>query len=156
MRIDLRSFVTNGVKEVFDKMLSMGIRPVEISPTDTIEGSKVVGSVSFAGAILGSVNIHIPNQLSKVLAAGMLGLSPEDIEGDDEVNDVVGELSNMIGGYLKSRFCDAGFPCELSIPSVTKGSDFRVESLQWDTREKFGFEPDGGRIILEVFLKRGA
>lgn len=156
MNIDLKSFVVNGVKEVFDKMLSMPIKQITISPTDSIEGSKVVGSVSFAGAILGSVNIHIPNQLSKVLAAGMLGLSPEEIETEEEVNDVVGEMSNMIGGYLKSRFCDAGFPCELSIPSVTKGSDFKVESLKWDTHEKYGFQPDGGKIIVEVFLKKGA
>lgn len=156
MNVDLRSFVVNGVKEVFEKMLSMPIQAISVGPDESIEGSKVVGSVSFAGAILGSVNIHIPNELSKVLAAGMLGLSPEDIETEEEVNDVVGEMSNMIGGYLKSRFCDSGYPCELSIPSVTKGTDFKVESLKWDTHAKFGFQPEGGKIIVEVFLKKGA
>jgi len=153
MKIDLKSFVVNGVKEVFDKMLSMAVENVALSSNETIDGSKVVGSVSFAGTILGSVNIHIPAKLSKVLAANMLGLSPEDIEGEEEINDVVGEMSNMIGGYLKSRFCDAGYPCELSIPSVTKGTDFKVESLKWDRHEKFGFKEDGEKIIVEVFVK---
>jgi len=156
MKIDLGSFVVNGVKEVFDKMLSMSIENVAVSPNESIDGSKVVGSVSFAGAILGSVNIHIPANLTKVLAANMLGLSPEEIESEEEINDVVGEMSNMIGGYLKSRFCDAGFPCELSIPSVTKGSDFKVESLKWDRHERFGFKQDGDKIIVEVFVKGSA
>ncbi len=153
IQIDLNNFVLNGVKEVFDKMLSMPIQPTKLDEGETISGKRIVGSVSFAGAIMGSVNIHVPEPLSKVLAASMLGMEPEEIQGEEEVEDVIGEMSNMIGGYLKSRFCDAGYPCELSIPSITKGTDFKIESVKWDEHKKFGFLQDNGKLIVEVFMK---
>jgi len=46
----------------------------------------------------------------------MLGLPPDEITGETEVNDVVGEATNMLTGGLKSWLCDAGSDCAVSTP----------------------------------------
>jgi len=66
---------------------------------------------------------------------------------------VIGELSNMIGGDLKSRLCDAGLPCQLSIPSITSGSDFKIESRGWVRSERFVCANQGQSAIVEIFIK---
>ena len=51
--------------------------------------------------------------------------SRDKIEGEDDVKDVIREMCNMVGGNLKSAFCDAGLICEFSPPSFTTGNDFK-------------------------------
>ncbi|HEN21154.1 MAG TPA: chemotaxis protein CheX, partial [Desulfobacteraceae bacterium] len=71
-----------------------------------------------------------------------------------EIHDVIGEVSNIVGGSLKSRFCDSGLPCELSIPSITSGSDFHIESMNWARCERYIFGNKDHAGIVEVFIKK--
>ena len=68
---------------------------------------------------------------------------------------MIGELSNMIGGDLKSRLCDAGFECELSIPSITSGKDFNIESKGWAVNEAVCFQHGEHIALIEDFIKNG-
>lgn len=152
--LDLKNMVRSGMKEVFSTMLSMELMDAEAPGDDLAKGlPRIVGSVSFAGKAMGCVNVHVPEGFAREIAANMLGMDIAEIEGDDEVGDVIGEIGNMIGGYLKSRFCDSGLPCELSIPSVTSGTDFRMEATNWNTHESFFFRNGRKSVISEVFLK---
>jgi CheY-specific phosphatase CheX len=142
------------MKEVFSTMLSMELKDAEAPGTDLEKGlPRIVGSVSFAGKAMGCVNVHVPAGFAREITANMLGMELEEIEGEDEVGDVIGEIGNMIGGYLKSRFCDSGLPCELSIPSVASGTDFRMEATNWDIHESFSFRKSANSVMAEVFLK---
>ncbi|MFZ3048073.1 MAG: chemotaxis protein CheX, partial [Desulfatirhabdiaceae bacterium] len=152
-QLDLKSFAGNSTRDVFDTMLSMKMDPVAIETEGMILGSKVVGTVSFAGEVMGNICIHVTDLFARTMAAAMLGMEPDEMEDEDEVNDVIGEVSNMIGGDLKSRLCDAGFPCQLSIPSITRGSDFRIESMGWARHEQVAFQNQGQIALIEVFIK---
>lgn len=148
-------FVTTAVEDVFDTMLSMEVS--RIPPDDAMSngGPHIVGTVSMAGAILGNVNVHFSNQFACEITAAMLGMSTEEIDSSEEVHDVIGEVCNMVGGNLKSRLCDSGFTCELSIPSITAGSDFRIESKGWQRYERYGFRNNEDSALVEVFMKHG-
>jgi hypothetical protein len=61
----------------------------------------------------------------------------------------------MIGGDLKSRFNDAGFPCELSIPSITSGNDFKIEAMGWTKHERFAFRHQEHTALVQVFIRPG-
>ena len=113
-----------------------------------------MGSVSFAGELLGSICIHVSHGFARFITAAMLGIKPEAIQSDEEINDVIGEMSNIVGGSLKSRFCDSGLPCELSIPSITSGSNFHIESMSWARRERYVFCNKEHAGIVEVFIKK--
>ena len=75
--------------------------------------------------------------------------------GDPEVNDVIGELCNMIGGTLKSNLCDAGFSCQLSLPAVLRGADLQIETpgLKAGCHVECGFRRDGHTLRAVAALK---
>ena len=153
--LDLEMYVTTAVEDVFDTMLSMNISRIPPDEVKTNGYPQIVGTVSVAGTIMGNVNVHLNNKFARNITAAMLGMSVDDIDSDEEVQDAIGEVCNMVGGNLKSRLCDAGFECELSIPSITAGSDFRIESRGWQRSERYGFQNNEDSALVEVFMKNG-
>ena len=153
--LDLIEFITNAVSDVFDTMLSMKVENVTAGHTANLNGSRIVGTVSFAGKVLGNLNLHVDQQFAVEMTAAMLGMETDEIGGDEEIHDVIGEVCNMIGGDLKSRMCDFGLTCELSIPSITTGKEFTIEPQGWDRSEEFGFISNQHTARVEVFMKMG-
>jgi CheY-specific phosphatase CheX len=86
----------------------------------------------------------------------MLGMPVEEL-GAAEVNDVVGELSNMIGGNFKSRLNDAGFSCSLSVPTVVRGDHLQIDPLVVDGGiiRECGFLHNGNSIRMIAAVKNG-
>jgi len=87
------------------------------------------------------------------MTAAKLGMEIEEIEGEEEVHDVIGELCNIICGDLKSKLCDAGLTCELSIPSITSGNGFKIESRGWERSEHYGFRSHAHTALVAVYMK---
>jgi CheY-specific phosphatase CheX len=150
---DLPAFLRGATQEVFDTMLSMEL--TEKDHQELTGASRIVGSVSLAGSVSGTVNIHVSDTFASLITANMLGMELDEIDSDEEVHDVIGELSNMIGGDLKSHLCDAGFTCELSIPSITSGKDFSIESKGWAVNEIVYFQYQEHIALVEAFIKNG-
>lgn len=153
VKLDLKSIAVNSTKQVFSTMLSMPIDVVGTSDGSGPVGSRVVGSVSFAGDVLGNIYIDVSQDFAKKMAAAMLGMEPDEIEDDEEINDVIGEVSNMIGGDMKSKLCDAGFPCQLSIPNITRGLNFQIDSVGWVRHERIGFNREGNLAMVDIYIK---
>jgi chemotaxis protein CheX len=143
----------DAVHEVFRTMLT--IEPQAIPPGDLQHSgeSVVAGSVGFVGEVNGVVYILVTAPFARVVASRMLDLPEEDFEGDDMVNDTIGELSNMVVGAVKSRLCDAGSPCTLTIPSVVRGQGFSVGAAGCPDRRLLGFQCDGEQVLLELLMK---
>jgi chemotaxis protein CheX len=151
--LDLKAAITNSVCAVFDTMLSMSVTVTDRDLDLKSEGKRIVGSVGFAGKVMGNVSVHVNETFARLITAAMLGMETDEIEGDEEIFDVIGELSNMIGGDLKSRFCDQDLTCDLSIPSITSGSDFKTETKGWTRHESFVFQHKDNVALVEVFVK---
>jgi flagellar motor switch protein FliN len=112
-----------------------------------------VSSVCFAGDATGIVSLHVDTDLSRRMAANMLGMELEEIEGESEIQDMLGELGNIVGGNLKSALTDTGLRCALSTPSVTTGSDFMIEALNLERYERFAFQAEGHTVFAEMGVK---
>ena len=154
--LDLKAFVAKAVGDVFGTMLSMDMNPTNGDALLPREGNRLVGAVSFAGSVMGSVSIQVSQNFARVMTAAMLGMESDEVDGEEEVEDVIGEVSNMIGGDLKSKFCDAGLKCDLSIPSITSGSDFKIEPMNWARSERFAFQHQEHVALIEVSIKSGS
>ena len=152
--VDLRGFISGAMNEVFDTMISMDIELADGGVQANVQGERIVGSVGFAGKAVGSVSIQVNDAFARSITAAMLGMELDEIEGDEDVHDVIGELSNMVGGDLKSRLCDGGLDCELSIPSITTGSDFRTEIKGWERHESLVFRHQEHFALVDVYIKR--
>ena len=151
--LDLQAFIIKAVTGVFDMMLSMEVELGDEAENPNNEEEHIVGAVSFAGEVMGSISIKVTSDFARQMTMGMLGMEEDEIDGDDEIKDVIGEVSNIIGGNLKSNFVDAGFFCELSIPSITTGSDFIIQSLDMETYERLFFHYNDHLIIVELGVK---
>ena len=151
--VDLRGFISGAMNEVFDTMLSMDIELADEGVQASVDGERIVGSVGFAGKAVGSVNIQVNEAFARSITAAMLGMEEDEIDGDEEVHDVIGELSNMVGGDLKSRLCDEGLNCNLSIPSITTGSDFRMEIKGWERHESLIFRHQEQFALVDIYVK---
>jgi flagellar motor switch protein FliN len=151
--IDIKSSVTKSVLDVFDTMLSFQLEPVPENDAADLKEMRIVGSVNFAGQVSGIIHIHVNKDFALIMTSAMLGMTPDEIEGDDEIKDVISELSNIIGGNLKSFFNDSGFYCALSTPSITLGDDFTIKSLNTERYESLSFSYQQHRIRIEVGIK---
>jgi len=86
-------------------------------------GDVTVGCVTVTGAWQGSVLLACPAQLARMAAAAMFDLPAEQLD-DREVADALGELTNMVGGNIKSLIPG---PSRLSMPAVTVGASPTVK-----------------------------
>ncbi len=109
----------------------------------------VTGSIGLSGNVAGIVYANFPEPLAKVVAEKTLGAVPSD----QDIVDVVAELTNMITGNLKSRLCDMGYNCTLSIPTVVRGDQIAVsaKSATISVADEFSFEGMGDRLSVKVF-----
>jgi chemotaxis protein CheX len=98
----------------------------------------MTGVVGITGAWQGSVVLRCSAAHATAAAEAMFAAEPGTL-GPDEVADALGELTNMVGGNVKSLLPE---PCALSIPSVSGGTGHSV------------FVP-AARPVLEVGLVCG-
>ena len=77
--------------------------------------------VGFRGAVMGALEILMPDTLARDLGATVMGKAPEDPMTDRELRDVAGELANMICGALLTR-SNRNEPFELRPPLTERAS----------------------------------
>jgi chemotaxis protein CheX len=85
-------------------------------------GDITVGCVTVTGEWQGSVLLTCPAQLARMAASAMFDLPAAQLD-DEQVADALGELTNMIGGNIKSLIPG---PSRLSMPTVTVGASSTV------------------------------
>lgn len=114
---------------------------------------RISGTIGLAGDdVTGSVYLHLPESFARQAARAMLEGTGSQNAGDGDVNDVVGELTNIVSGVLKSALCDAGYFCTVSTPTVIRGV-FSVDAAPDLSVETFYFICLGQRLAVEVHLK---
>ena len=150
---DIKSHIIESIVEVFDTMVSMKIEHSDSEPQDTGEADCVVAAVNFAGNVAGILNIQVTTDLARLMTANKLDLEPEALEGDGEIKSLLSEISNIVGGNLKSALNDAGLACELSTPSMTYGDDLTINSSNMERFERFVFMHQQDWIFVEIGLK---
>lgn len=149
---DIREYMGQHLVEVFSTMLSMTPQTTaDVEPPHA--ANRVTGVVGMAGEeIDGVLYLHLGDDFAVRATSAMLGLGPEDEVGEPEVNDVVGEITNMVAGGLKSHLNDLGAGCAMSTPGIIRGSSFMVESLPDVVREFLGFDCEGSRVLVELHI----
>lgn len=165
--------VTTAVAKVFSTMLDMEAtfiaseeRAVHKEGSDDIDGPlaapalesphpTVVGIVGFVGDLDGVFYFHLDEPLSMRVASSFLGMTEEEVneEGPETINDVMGELSNMIGGSFKNLMDEDGFDCRMTLPAIMRGTNVSIEAPAAAVRRLFRFETAGRSFVTEVILK---
>jgi CheY-specific phosphatase CheX len=110
-------------------------------PCHEASGDSVVAVVDVHAEIARSLTLSLPRSLALVVAADMLGGSPEDPESEAQAEGAVAELANVLVGSLVERFCE-GEVCEIGLPVLHRAeppaparSDAHTATLRSDSGE---------------------
>jgi chemotaxis protein CheX len=119
------------VAEIFGMMFGFDIDVVEASDLglDTPESDERTAIVGFSGAMRGSCQVRMTAEAARSIASAMLGGVPIE-EGDDSIDDALGELCNMLGGGWKNDTPGLSSECALSPPTVISGRSYRVHMVK--------------------------
>jgi chemotaxis protein CheX len=161
--------IRRAIGDVFRTMLSMeavlvkGTKEAGGEPWpplhahSTNDKPHVVGTVGFIGEMNGLIYLYLPLDFARKCTKQLLGMTDAELDatGEDCVNDAVAELTNMSVGGFKNSLCDAGFPCKLTIPSILRGTSFRVVPTGAATRHIYHFDCQGHRVVTDILMKYG-
>jgi len=103
-------------QDVWASFLHVHIDQVLVDEAALAGRSSVVGAVRVTDAWFGAVVLELTPGLARQVAGTMFATNP-DMVTDAEVVDALGELTNMIGGNVKSLL---PAPSQLSLPMVAE------------------------------------
>ena len=122
-----------------------------VSDPPPMEGELLEARIGFSGPCKGVTVIVVNDRMATTLAANFLGLEPDDELAIAKRGDAIGELLNIIGGYLLGEVCEPTVPGLLGLPEV-KPSSLRAEGSLPAGTEVASLLTDEGDCI-EVLLQ---
>jgi chemotaxis protein CheX len=150
---EIEEAIVNITQNIWESILGLEIqRSRDVAPlTQATRERSLTGCVQLAGAWEGSVFLYCSAALAGEVAATMFGTSPETLRSGD-VEDALGELTNMVAGNLKIVLPR---PCQLSLPAVVEGIDYRVIVPETKISAQVLFESNSKPLLVTV-LEGGA
>jgi chemotaxis protein CheX len=150
---ELIADLVRATEEVFETMVFRTLTTGSPIDGDALRPrSNVVGLVGFGGTVSGLVALYSTREAADEIAAAMLGLAPQDVNG--EMPDAIGEVTNMIAGGFRLKLAERGESLAISIPWVTVGSDFYTKYASDVQRSMCPFRMGDREICIELILTR--
>ncbi len=150
---DLAGYVIHATKEVFGTMVMMDLEDCyPLSEPVTHFHCSVTGMVGLAGTYTGILSIHCPLSFALRITSNMLGMEVDEV-GED-VNDALGEIANMLGGYVKQVLSKGGLDINLSIPTVISGEEYTVNAMSDSDCVVIPFTNEGERFLVGLKLRK--
>jgi chemotaxis protein CheX len=135
------------VQSIFNSMLGMEVVRSAMEP-DACE-ENVIGTIHITGPHSVSVVLGVPQGVATATAATMLQVPSEETTNDDQ-KDVVAELTNMVGGNLKSLLPG---PLYLSLPTVVAGREMGLQVPGAELVEDVVLECVAGPLRVRLYSK---
>lgn len=108
----------------------------------------VSGRIDMRGDATGSMAVSFTAPAILAIYASMVGESREEL--DDEVADLVGELTNMVSGGAKRVFSEKGFEFDLATPELLTGKGHLIEHGVDGRTILVPYKTDAGEFFVEV------
>ncbi len=93
-----------------------------VPTTSELTGERVTGCVHISGGWAGSVLFSCSQETAERVAGALFGMEQPEVS-DSEIVDAIGELTNVVGGTIKSILPG---PSKLSLPSVISGTGYSM------------------------------
>lgn len=110
------------VSTVWDAVLGLHVESDDnFQLTGAHPAHTYAGVVQISGAWNGAVAVQCSEQLARTAAMTMFSIPEADVTVAD-LEDALGELTNMTGGNIKALMPET---CTLGLPVVVEGADYR-------------------------------
>jgi chemotaxis protein CheX len=146
-------FVNPFLSSLLDVLRTMA--QTELTPgkprlkTDDRAPGDVSGLIGMVGPqTRGSFSITFEKGLALAIYGRMLGNPHADL--DDEVSDMVGEITNMVTGGAKRVLGEKGYDFDMATPVVVSGPNHTVSHKVNGPKIALPFDSPDGRAFIEI------
>lgn len=135
---------------VLKTMASMELKPGKPNlKKDNIAKGDVSGLIGMVGPqTKGSLSITFEESLILEIMNNMLGERPSSV--NEEVTDLVGEITNMVTGGAKNLLGDKGYDFEMATPIVVSGKDHTIAHKSDGQKIIMPFTSNYGNAYIEI------
>lgn len=95
----------------------------------------------------GSLSITFDASLALATMKSMVGEAPDEV--NDEITDLVGEITNMVAGGAKRILSDKGFDFDMATPVVVSGKDHTIHHKSKGKIVIIPLRGEAGRAYIE-------
>lgn len=144
--------VLTSIVNILETMANMKAQPGKPSlKSDNNSLGEVSGIIDMNGQqVKGSIAISFSKPVVLDIAKRML--REEFHEIDNEVQDLVGEITNMMVGGAKAKLADEGFNFELSTPKIFAQPNHQIKHSTEGPIILLPFRCDNGEFFVEICL----
>ncbi|WP_027723317.1 chemotaxis protein CheX [Maridesulfovibrio zosterae] len=107
----------------------------------------VTGLVGITGDMNGTISISFTKSCAVTIVKNMLGDDIQDIIQD--VQDAVGEITNMVSGQARAGLAEHGLTFSGSTPSVIMGDNHTIAHISSTPIMAIPFNSDAGEFTIE-------
>ncbi|MGD1070106.1 MAG: chemotaxis protein CheX [Bryobacteraceae bacterium] len=145
---------TAATAEVFSTMLDMEVAFAELSDESETSDSGLISLVGITGEWGGSGVFCCTPALASIMCSRMLGTIHDSEKPliDEEVLDVVAEVTNMVIGNIKNGLEEVTGPLAISVPTVIHGRNFQFRNALGLRGASLAFTTEGERFEVRIAL----
>lgn len=131
------------ISEVLETMCFLCPVPVKAAPPERPSYHQWhVTEMDFSGDFTGRMRLHFPGEVVDEMASSFLGKPREELR-DEEVRDVLLEVTNIVGGGLLERL-DPRATTRMSLPREAQ------EGSSWEPSAGVALDLEGLMILGEI------
>ena len=135
------------IDEIWLTTLGLATHPVRAGDATTVQNEPTLdGIINITGDCQATVALQLPRPLAARIAAIMFHMENATPSLED-MQDAVGELTNMLGGNIKALL---GGDCHLSLPAVVEGRAYTVRVPSSHVLRHVEFGCDGYSAVVNL------
>lgn len=150
MNVEFINPFLSSLLNVLETMAMTKLKPGKPSmKKDQIAKGDVSGLIGMAAPqTKGSLSVTFEEKLALYIMERMLGERPDAI--NEEVADMVGEITNMVTGGAKNILADKGYDFDMATPMVVSGKGHSINHQCEGSTLVVPFTSDNGNAYIEV------
>lgn len=149
MVMEYKEEIGQFVTDIWSTFLSTKASPTDKPFKPKGNGNTLAGCVQITGEWQGSVTLYASKEIGNKIAATMYSLGETEVE-DKQIQDVVGEITNVLAGNIKSIL---PAPCSISLPCVAV-TDFNLHHPGSKMLTAINFECEGLFFFVVLHHKK--
>jgi len=150
MNADFINPFLSSLLNVLSTMAGMSLTPSKPRvKKDEVALGDVSGLIGMVGPqVKGSLSISFEESLIMEVMEKMLGERPDAI--NEEITDMVGELTNMVTGGAKRLLSEKGYEFDMATPIVVSGSKHSINHQADGPKILMPFDSEWGKAYIEI------
>lgn len=117
---------------------------------DGLARGDVSGIIGFTGTLSGSMALSFSENAILKIVSNMFGEEIKEINGD--IEDAVGELTNIISGVARKKLESFGLTVLAAIPTVVSGKGHSIKHVLGGKSIVIPFETEDGPFVVDVCM----